>query len=117
MAKKKTNAATAQLQTDETGEFRVIPLEYLGAEDLTLMFTDNIVVMHTEEHFVVDFYQNQQPLVLRPEDVLNVESVRSKCVGRFVMTPGQMRKFVVALNTNIERYDKQRELREEGGEE
>lgn len=117
MASDESKALPEQIQNDEAGEYRVIPLEYLGAEDLTMMFTDNIVVMHTDEYFVVDFYQNQQPLILQPEDALKVKSVRSKCIGRFAMTPNQMKKFAEALNGNLEKYDKQREQRKKGGEE
>jgi hypothetical protein len=117
MASDENEAATSQIQRDEVGEYRVIPVEYVGADELPIMFSDNITVMHAEEHFVIDFYQNQPPLILRPEDALKVESLRTKCIGRFVITPKEMMKLSESLQTAIGKRNRQFNLQTEGGEE
>lgn len=114
--KKKPSAATEQPQVDEAMMARDIPLEYVGVEDVPLVFTDAMTVRHAEEYFVIDFYQNQQPLIMRPEDVMKVESVKSRCVGRLLMTPKDMKKLAVAIQTSMEKRGKQMELEKEGGE-
>ncbi|MCA1621844.1 MAG: DUF3467 domain-containing protein [Acidobacteria bacterium] len=90
-------------------------------ENVPVIFSDGLVVTHTQNEFVLSFMQNRHPLALTTEDVVKVKEIESRCIVRIIVTPGQMQEIVEALNRNFATFIKNmmaaRESMVEGDEE
>jgi len=56
------------------------------------VYCNNMVVTHTREEFIMDFMMVAPPA--------------GAVTARVIMSPGHMKRTVLALQTNIERYEK-----------
>jgi hypothetical protein len=85
-----------------------LPLKYL-CDDAVAQYATNLVVQHTENEFVLSFYQVHSPIILGDEEerqhqLEQIDSVPATCVGRIVISPRRMRKFLSALQQNYEGF-------------
>jgi hypothetical protein len=95
-------------------------------EGFSAVYSDNVVVMHTENEFILSFFQTDFPY---PSDTVvdskaghfelssGVSGTRARCVSRVIMSPNQMIKFVDALRGNLEKFLKRVERAKEAEEE
>lgn len=95
---------------DETRQ--ALPTFY-EPEGFSAVYSDNAVVMHTENEFILSFFLADFPYPSNTvvdtkeghyEFSSAVRSARARCVARVVMSPKQTIKFVEALQGNLEKY-------------
>lgn len=72
--------------------------------DLIAHFVDNMLVVHTENEFILSFLQTEYPLAATKEELEQVGPIRTKCVARVIVSPNQMQSFIEALQTNFTKY-------------
>jgi len=94
-----------------------IPIEWHVPEDVATQYANNIVVQHTENEFIVSFFETIPPLIIgSPEDIKTqidgMEEIRSKCVARIIFASEKMRGFIQALNTNFDNFLSKKEMEE-----
>jgi hypothetical protein len=99
-----TEAVAVPVKVDEEGDNVLIKTVRYLPPDLIAHFVDNMLVVHTEHQFVVSFLQTEFPLAANKEELLEVESMRAKCVARVIISPNQMQSFIEALQTNYTKY-------------
>ena len=56
------------------------------------VYCNNLIVSHTKEEFIMDF--------------MMITPTASIVTARVIMSPGHMKRTVVALKSNLERYEK-----------
>ena len=56
------------------------------------VYANNMVVSHTQEEFILDFL-----VVAQPEGALT---------ARVIVSPGHMKRTILALQSNLEKYEK-----------
>lgn len=90
----------------EEHEEIALPLEWYVPEDITSRYANNFVIQHTQHEFVISFFETIPPLLLgSPEQIqatLEVmDSVRTRCVGRIILSPDRMEAFISAMQANL----------------
>ena len=81
-----------------------IKVEYYATDDVPSIYSDGSFVVHTENEFVISFYQTQFPPI-NEESAKELKELRSKCIVRIIVSPNQMRRLTEALATNLGKYD------------
>jgi hypothetical protein len=95
-----------------------LKLQYVIPENLIAAYADQFFVSHTEEGFVLTFYQNQHPADMREASLGKARTMKSMCVARIIVPPKQMDKIIDALITNWNRFmDKEDEQESTDGQE
>jgi hypothetical protein len=94
MPKKPTNKLAAQE--------REIPLIWDIPEDLTSGYATNMLVQIGEHEFFVSFFEAQPPIIIKPQDVEKLESVRAECLARLVILPDRMEAFIEVLQKQLD---------------
>jgi len=69
--------------------------------------------MHTAHEFVISFLQMQAPLVFEESDLNKVETLKSKCVSRIIVSPARIPSFIDVLIKNWGRYTENMQRQEE----
>jgi hypothetical protein len=87
---------------------RAIPIEWYVPDHIESKYANNLVVQHGENEIIISFFETRPPLILgTPEDIerlARLESIRSECVARIIVSPSKMPAFIEALQTNYQRY-------------
>lgn len=94
--------ATKRKTTPKTPLPREVPLKYVVPDDMSVVFSDGVTIQHTENEFILSFFQNSSPVFVTDAQRSAVKEVESRCVARIVMTPAQMAKNLEAFQTNFE---------------
>ena len=86
-----------------------LPIEWYFPEDIISRYANNIIVQHSENEFIISFFEVRSPLILgTPEEEKTkweqIETVRAECVARIVISAGKMPEFIGALQRNLENY-------------
>jgi hypothetical protein len=89
---------------ERTSEGRAIPIQWEGVEECPLIFSNNMLVQHTEHEFIITFAQVHPPLVLRDEDLAGIKSVRARAAVRVVLPPTRVPELIRILTENREKY-------------
>jgi len=101
-----------------SSEFKVeLPIDLVVPDDLAMLYSDHMVVKNQDGMFVLYFFQHRQPVVLTPEEANAVEKIESKCVAQILLTPQQMGKILIAMQSNFQRFIKKMESEAEGNTE
>jgi uncharacterized protein DUF3467 len=80
------------------------PIEWYVPDSIKSQYATNMVVQHTEQEFILSFFETRPPLLLgnlTEEDIKAIPSIRAECVARIVIARDRMPKFVEALQTNL----------------
>jgi len=92
-----------------TEQGALVPLIHDFPKDLVSRYATHFVVQHTEQEFVISFFEVDNPILLgTPEE--NREALRSMsgvpahCVARIIIAPNRMEQFVQILQQNLERF-------------
>ncbi len=72
--------------------------------DLTAHYADNMLVVHSENEFIISFLQTEYPLAGSREELNQVESLRTKCVARVIIHANRMADYIEALQANHTKY-------------
>lgn len=95
-----------------------IPIEWHIPEDLKSHYVTNLVVQHTDQEFIISFFEIEQPIVLgSPEEVKSkfkeIGKLRANCIARIIVTPKRMQDFINAMQTNFDRFPSTKKEKEE----
>ncbi len=69
------------------------------------LYSDAVNVLHSDNEFIVSFYQTEYPAFNSPEDLKSM-SLRSKCLVQIILSPSQMEKTIMALQENFQKYQR-----------
>lgn len=96
------------LGLDEETLNRTVDIEYYGTEEVLGIFADQAMISHSNGLFTLLFFQMQFPPMPTAEQLRALRAIPARCVSRVVLTPMLMQQFAVAINGNLEKYDKSR---------
>jgi hypothetical protein len=104
---------------DEERYKRVVPLTWIGTDELPLLFVNQFVGQALEDHFVLDVGQSVPPaLIGTPEEKIErleqVGYIPIRPVARLAFSRARCEELIGILQILLESYDKQREEREGG---
>lgn len=90
-------------------ESRDVPIEWHIPENLPTQYATNVIVTHTDNEFIVSFFETFPPLIVGEPDQVQkqveaLESIRARCVARIVVSPSRMEAFIGALVQNFTRF-------------
>jgi hypothetical protein len=100
---------------ERTSEQIKKPFQFVMPESQsTSRFCNYSVVQNDREAFTLSFFEIPKPILLgtKEENQKNLdamEAIPAICVGRIVMTPVHFRRFVEALQKNLEKYEESAE--------
>ena len=82
------------------------PLRWEIPEDMVALWANNIVVQHTENEFILTFFQVAPPILIQPtqQDLESIESVPARAVARVVLTPEGMQQVLKVMEDNYGRF-------------
>ncbi len=86
-----------------------VPIEWHVPEDLISRYANNIVVQHTEDEFIISFFEARPPLLLGPSEEIKakleqIKSIRAECVARIIVAAEKMPSVIEALQGNLDKY-------------
>lgn len=96
---------------------QALPIFY-EPEGFSAVYSDNVVVVHTENEFILSFFQAEYsyPLGADMDSKTGsmqisgeVKQIKARCVSRVIMSPNQMIKLVNVLQNNLAKYLKKAE--------
>lgn len=95
---------------DETTTSAIMPSfpvrPYLP-EGMEILLADGLYVSYQHGSFILSFVQVEHPLVTTPEEASEIKVVRSRCVGRFAISPERIGAMVQVLREQITRTAKE----------
>jgi hypothetical protein len=100
----KRNKSISTNQGRQPSSTVTIELDRYIPEDLISHYADGLTVMHTENEFVLSFFQSQYGVSITEEEFAKAGKVKSKCVTRVIISPKHMLSFVQVLADNYRRY-------------
>jgi len=106
---------------DEERYERKIPLTWIGADELPLLWVNRFVGQTLEDHLVLTIGQSVDPaLIGTPEDRIaqleQIAYVPIRPVARLAFSRARCEELIGILNVVLEGYDRQQQEREGGGE-
>lgn len=81
-----------------------LPIEFFIDHEMRLTFADVAFVQHTDEEFVLSFFQTNAPFAISQEETKALTKVRANCVVRIVLTPQTMVRLYNALGGNLRKF-------------
>src|SRR5215210_6526288 len=97
--------------TDETAAVISIPLAYIGAEDVPILYANNFVLQFERDEFVLVIAQHTMPIILHGTDEEKREAVRKipyvpvKVVARVAMSRARTRELRDLLDRQLEQEE------------
>jgi len=104
---------------DKAIEPIAIPIEWRVPEDLKTHYATNLVIQHTNQEFIISFFETKNPIILgTPDEVKSqyekIKSVKADCVARIVVTPKRMEDFIKVIQTNLDKFHSLLKGKEDG---
>jgi len=95
-----------------------IPIEWHVPEDIASQYANNIVVQHTNNEFIVSFFETLPPLIIGSSENIRsqideVKEVRAKCLARIIIAPNNMKNFIQVLNGSFAKFVSKNGMEEE----
>lgn len=95
----------------EEKEVIQIPIVFLGMEDVPILYVNQFVVQHQQAEFILTLGQVTPPLLQGTEEeqreqARQLSHIPVKVVARLGMTRERVEELIIALQTNVEAYDK-----------
>ena len=86
-----------------------IPIEYSYHRDFMSRYANNVVIQHTEDEFIISFFEVLPPLLLgSPESqaaqAAELESVKADCVARIIVPEKMMPNIIKVLQENLDKH-------------
>lgn len=91
---------------DEKPRELELPIEWYIPESMVSQYATNMVVQHSEDEFIISFFDTKPPLIIgepNKEVLESLKSIRAQCIARIIVSASRMPKFVSALQTNLEK--------------
>ncbi len=94
--------------TEEPAD-RAFRLEWCIPKDLISRYATNFIVQHTQNEFILSFFEVLPPLLLgSPEEVEaqadQIETIDAHCVARVILTPDRLEQLLRVLQINLQAY-------------
>lgn len=92
--------------------YQALPAYYVP-EGLISVYSDNVLIMHTENEFILTFFQLEHPYpsggvgdgkTVSTRTPTDLSQLKARCVSRVIMSPNQMINVVTALQDNLAKY-------------
>ncbi len=95
--------------SEERQEEPGVPLRWCIPPGLVSRFATNMVVQHTEQEFIISFFEARPPLLIGSEEEVRAQlaqigGVEAECVARIIVTADRMPGFVAVLQETLRRY-------------
>ena len=81
-----------------------IEVDLYTPDDLVTSYVDITTVMHTQNEFVLSFFQTNYPTINPATKNTPVNKVRGKCIARVIVSPNHMATIVELLQKNLEKF-------------
>lgn len=86
-----------------------LPIEWCYPDDLITRYSNNIVVQHTKNEFILSFFEVRPPVIFGElehvqQELDKMASIRAECIARIVVSPEQIANFIKALQDNFDKY-------------
>lgn len=92
-----------------------IPIDWHFPEGLITRYANNVIVQHTDEEFIISFFEILPPVLLGSREEVKekfeeIKKIPANCVARIIVPANAMSVFVSAITDNWGNYlDKQSE--------
>jgi hypothetical protein len=86
-----------------TGGVLELPIEYI-VEDTEISYSDNVVIQHLPDRFIISFFQHEHPVILSEEQLERQTTARFFPVARIALTPREALEFSQSLQDNVEKW-------------
>lgn len=93
-----------QVEVTGSEEAPEVAIDFYVPEEMLAIYSDTALVQHTQNEFIISFFQVPRPYLADPEAVKKIKSLKARCVSRIVVSPNQMQQLLEALTTNYEKY-------------
>jgi hypothetical protein len=80
----------------------VIPLEYKITNDVIGIYADNLIVQHTDNEFILSFFQIHYPP--QPPENGVLKSLQANLIARVILSPKHMEGLVEVVAANFIKY-------------
>lgn len=87
-----------------------VPIERHIPDGLPALWSNHFVTQHTEQEFMLTFFQIAPPILLEPteEEIEAIKSVRAIAVARIVLTPQKAHDLLEAMQKNVSKFEARR---------
>ncbi len=77
--------------------------------DMPPQYANTLVIQHDQHDFTITLFDVRPPILLGPPELKEkqleaLETVRARCVGRFVVAATRMHEFVQVMQDNLQMY-------------
>ena len=80
-----------------------LPVHWTNPQDVISRYATNMLVQHTEDEFVISFFEIHPPIITPATEQLP-EFVEAECVARIIVNENRLDQFIEALQTNLNNY-------------
>jgi hypothetical protein len=96
--------------SEESNEYRRLPIVRVGVEDVPVYFANNFVVQHQQDEFFLTVGQFQPPILLgtaeeRRKQLEELGYVPVKVVARLGLTRQRLVELIEVLQENLRKHD------------
>lgn len=87
-----------------------VPIERHIPDGLPVLWSNHFVIQHTEQEFMLTFFQIAPPVLVEPtdEEIEAIKSVRAIAVARIVVTPQEAHNVLEAMQKNVTKFEARR---------
>ncbi|NPV57633.1 MAG: hypothetical protein HPY76_13315 [Anaerolineae bacterium] len=88
--------------------YHELPIRWNIPEGIVARYATNIVVQHTNDEFILSFFEIKPPILLgEPEEIAeqlkDLQAVNATCVAQVIVAKNRMADFIKALENNFNR--------------
>ena len=99
--------------TQQSPAGKEVPIVVTGLDDEPILFSNQFYIQHHQTEFIITFCQIQPPLLIgTPEQIRqqteHISSVPARAVARIGLTHTRMTELVMALQQNLQQYERGR---------
>jgi len=86
-----------------------LPIEWTSMGDVDSRYSNNMIIQHTDNEFIISFFEVMPPLIVRDPDMKGKKvdepsHATASCVARIIVNPDKVKSLIDALQTNYETY-------------
>ena len=84
-----------------------LPVNYVGLEESSLVFANNMVVQHTEHEFILTFALLHPPIVVTEKDakkLKGLEAIDAHVSVRVALSPSRIPQLIAILQENFTKF-------------
>ena len=86
---------------------RQVLIEWHIPEGIVSKYATNMVVQHSDQEFILSFFELQPPIIFgTPQDLEKLDaasSIRAECIARVIVSTERMPRFIEVLQATVQR--------------